>query len=359
MTRPRPDLKRLSKALMAWYGQNKRDLPWRRTDDPYAVWISEVMLQQTQVKTVVPYYRRFMELFPSLDRLARADLQLVLKAWEGLGYYSRARNLHRAARIVCEQMGGRFPDQWDDLRQLPGVGDYIASAVASIALHLPHAVVDGNVKRVLARIFMINVPVNQASAHKEFQQQADRLLDLARPGEFNQALMELGALICLPRRPLCRQCPLTYFCRAAGAGMVMNFPLRTRRRPVPTKEIAAAAIWKQGRLLLIQRPAQGLLGGLWELPAIIVPAGQDPQETCIAQVKKTLNLDISIQRSSTVVNHSYTHFKIRMTLYESRWLQGKVRLQGPEAFHWITPDQVGRFALHKAMAKAWPHIVPP
>jgi len=351
--------KRLTQSLMDWYAKNRRDLPWRRTHAPYAIWVSEVMLQQTQVKTVVPYYLKFMALYPAVDDLARAELQQVLKAWEGLGYYSRARNLHRAARIVSHEMPHGIPDQWDDLRRLPGIGNYIASALLSIAFEKPFAVVDGNVKRVLSRLFTLAAPVNQSASHDAFQQQADKLLDHQRPGDYNQAIMELGALVCLPRNPSCSQCPASPFCRAAAQGVVADFPKRNKRPPVPTKDLVAAVIWKRGRLLLTQRPTQGLLGGLWELPTGIVASGQDPETACLTHIKEALGLDITLNRRLTVIKHAYTHFKIRMTVYECRWRKGRVRLKWPPAFAWITPDQVDQYALHKAMAKAWPHIVTP
>jgi len=350
--------KRLTQTLVAWYTDNFRDLPWRRTHDPYAIWVSEVMLQQTQVKTVVPYYQRFMAMFPTLEDLARADLQQVLKIWEGLGYYSRARNLHRAAGIITRKMPQGIPDQWDELRRLPGIGDYIASAVLSIAFGQPFAVVDGNVKRVLSRLFALTAPVNQAGSHQVFRQLAEKLLDRRRPGDFNQAVMELGALVCLPRNPLCGQCPLAAFCRVKIQDKVTDFPKRILRAPVPTRDLVAAVIWKQGRLLITQRPAQGLLGGLWEFPAGIVAAGGDAETTCLEHIKGVVGLDIKLIRRLTVVKHAYTHFKIRMVVYECRWLRGSVRLQGPAAFHWITPEQIDGYALHKAMTKAWPHIVP-
>ena len=256
----------LTKALLDWYLGARRDLPWRRSGDPYAVWVSEVMLQQTQVKTVIPYYLRFLDAFPTVARLAQSDLEQVLKLWEGLGYYSRARNLHKSAGLVVSHYGGRIPDQWDTLHRLPGIGDYIAAAVLSIAYGRPYAVVDGNVKRVLARVFALSEPVNVAVSHKTFQQWANRLLDHDRPADYNQAIMELGALICQPRQPLCLQCPLINFCQAKMAGTTERFPVKIKRTPVPKKEVVAAVIRKNDRLLLVRRPDQGLLGGCGSCP---------------------------------------------------------------------------------------------
>jgi A/G-specific adenine glycosylase len=201
-----PDIARLRRRLLSWYDVHRRDLPWRRTREPYRIWVSEVMLQQTQVRTAIPFYRRFLQQFPTPAHLARADEQSVLKCWEGLGYYARARNLHRAAARVAAS-GGRVPDEWDAFRALPGVGNYIAAAVLSIAYGRPHAVVDGNVKRVLARLLALDLPVNAPAALRAFQAEAERLLDRRRPGDYNQALMELGALVCTPRAPDCGGCP--------------------------------------------------------------------------------------------------------------------------------------------------------
>src|SRR5512137_2692101 len=218
------DVARLRRRLLEWYQRQRRPLPWRETHDPYRIWVSEVMLQQTQVKTALPYYRRFLRQFPTLRKLAGADLGDVLKRWEGLGYYARARNLHRAAGMLAAGSGGRIPDRWDDFRALPGVGDYISAAVLSIAFDRPHAVVDGNVKRVLARLLAMAAPTNQTASHKIFQAEADRLLDRRHPGDFNQALMELGALVCAPTSPSCTLCPLIRCCAAHRGGTVARYP---------------------------------------------------------------------------------------------------------------------------------------
>ena len=208
----RSDCAAIRKALGTWYRRNARRLPWREKGDPYRVWLSEVMLQQTQVKTVLPYYERFTAAFPDIHHLAEADPQTVLKFWEGLGYYRRAHHLMAAARIIAREHGGRLPERRDAFRALPGVGDYIANAVMSIAFGQPHAVVDGNVKRVLARLWQLDTPVNRPSAHNRFQDLADRLLDRGDPSRHNQAVMELGALVCTPRQPACDACPAGAFC---------------------------------------------------------------------------------------------------------------------------------------------------
>jgi len=338
-------------ALGRWYTRARRDLPWRRTRDPYAVWISEVMLQQTQVKTVIPYYLRFLERFPDIQHLAAADEQSVLKAWEGLGYYSRARNLQRAARIVASSMAGRLPSDRDALKELPGVGDYIAAAVASIAFGRPWAVVDGNVKRVLARLFLVDTPVNLAVGHKQYQALADVLLDRQRPDRHNQAMMELGAVVCLPKSPRCGDCPLRRHCGALSENRQTEFPRKTARTRVPERAWVAGAVIKKGQVLLTQRPAQGLLAGLWEFPGGELLGG-DPSEACRQAIQATTDLQVSTPEHVVTVRHAYTHFKLQMDLFVCRWRGGRIRLNGPVAFKWVPPDRIERLPLHKAVHKA-------
>jgi A/G-specific adenine glycosylase len=346
----------LRKALADWYALYRRDLPWRRTSDPYRIWISEVMLQQTQVRTVEPYYHRFISRYPDVIRLARADLQSVLKLWEGLGYYSRARNLHKAAGIVASCMDGRMPDTWEALRGLPGIGDYIAAAVLSIAFGRAHAVVDGNVKRVMARLFLLDAPVNQASSHKVFHTLADRLLDKHNPGRHNQAAMELGALVCTPRAPRCPECPAGRFCAARRKGLTHLYPRRNRRQPVPTRRSVAGVVLKSGRMLLVRRPEDGLLGGLWEFPGGALPEGADPAVACRLQLKRAVNLDVRVARHMATISHSYTHFRLKLELYLCEWKSGRVCLSGPSDFKWLTVSGVGALPLHGAMHKALRHL---
>ena len=341
----------LGKSLVLWYNRNKRDLPWRRGKDPYAVWVSEAMLQQTQVQTVIPYYHRFLDRFPDLASLARADLQSVLKLWEGLGYYSRARNLHRAAGVVVEKENGRIPDTWERFRRLPGVGDYIAAAVLSIAFDQAHAVADGNVKRVIARLFLVDAPVNQASSHRVFNALAGQLLDRRRPGRHNQAMMELGALICTPREPRCGDCPVARFCQAPRRDMVRLYPRRTRRRPLPVRRMVAGVVFKKGKVLLVQRPEQGLLGGLWEFPGGVLDEDLDPAEACTGQLQRAVNLQVAIGRRLGAVSHAYTHFRLEMDVHLCRWISGRVRLNGSVRFKWLSPPRIEDLPLHGAAHK--------
>ena len=353
------DLDALRKALRIWYRKHQRQLPWRETKDPYRVWLSEVMLQQTQVKTVVPYYNRFLAAFPDVDRLAGADPQAVLKLWEGLGYYRRAHNLMAAARKVVQEWDGRLPDRRDAFRRLPGVGDYIANAVMSIAFHQPWAVVDGNVKRVLARLFRLDDPVNRSAAHPRFQDIADRLLDTADPATHNQALMELGALVCTPRQPNCDTCPLSTHCLAWQENAVDRYPVREKKAALPEHAMAAGVVVKKGRMLVVQRPDDGLLGGLWEFPGGRCRGRETALEACRQRVAEQTGLVVSVGEPITRVRHAYTHFKITLAVFACRWKSGRVRLDGPAAFRWVRRHDLASLPLPGAVKKILPHLSRP
>jgi A/G-specific adenine glycosylase len=341
-------------ALLKWYATHHRDLPWRRDSNPYGIWVSEVMLQQTQVKTVVPYYGRFMEAFPTVAALARADLEQVLKLWEGLGYYARARNLHKACQTVAADLKGVIPRDPGGFKALPGVGAYIAAAVLSIAFDLPLAVVDGNVKRVLARVFTMDDPVNHSPSHKNFQAKADRLLDRSCPGTFNQAVMELGALVCSPRNPGCTTCPLGQHCQALEAGRVDHFPHRNTTKPVPTVHIAAGVVKKQDKLLITLRKPEGLLGGLWEFPGGKVQAGEDAPSACVRELAEETGLRVGVTSHLARIKHAYTHFKIEMDVFICQYISGRVRLNGPVDHRWIFPGEIRQYPFPKANLKFIP-----
>ena len=255
--------------LLAWYDATKRDLPWRESGDPYRIWVSEVMLQQTRAETVIPYYERWMERFPTAVELAEASLEEVLLEWRGLGYYARARNLHRAANIVGRRFGGLLPRTEEGLRELPGIGEYTAAAIASIAFGLAVPAIDGNARRVFSRLFDLPAPTRG-----ELRGLASELVDPGRPGDFNQAVMEFGALRCTPRSPVCGGCPLERLCLAKSRGTVERRPAPRRRARVREVELAVlAAIDREARVLVVRRPEEGLLGGMWEFPAAEVKGG--------------------------------------------------------------------------------------
>jgi A/G-specific adenine glycosylase len=348
--------KQMRKALVAWYGANKRDLPWRNTRDPYQIWVSEVMLQQTQVKTVVPYFYRFIARFPDIHALAFSDLQAVLKRWEGLGYYSRARNLHRAAGIVVRDHGGVIPSTEAEFKQLPGVGDYIAAAVLSIAYDQPLAVVDGNVKRVLSRLFLCTAPVNHSASHTVFKRRAAELMDKTIPADYNQALMELGALVCKPTHPMCPECPLRTHCRASKGGRVGDFPRRKKAKPLPEHALAVGVVIKRGKLLITRRPEKGLLGGLWEFPNGSIDDQETPNAACLRHLKASTSITAEIDAFVTRINHAYTHFRITMDVFACGFISGRVRLNGPVDYRWVAFDEIKTYPLPKAVHKFMPAL---
>jgi len=344
----------IQRAVLDWYQVHQRQLPWRKMKDPYKIWVSEVMLQQTQVNTVLPYFKSFLKTFPTVADLARADLGMVLKAWEGLGYYGRARHLHQAARRIVREMDGRIPDSWDEFRKLPGVGDYIASAVQSIAFGNAHAVVDGNVKRVLSRLFLIEAPVNHAASQRVFQEKATLLMGDAEPGRFNQALMELGALICKPGNPLCAACCLSSHCLAFCTNQAQDYPKRKKRGPVPMRRVAAGVVRRNGKMLITRRKPEGLLGGLWEFPGGKIHQGEDPMDACVREIREETGICVKVERHLALVKHAYTHFKIEMDVFQCGYVSGTIRLNGPDAFRWIRLKEIDQYPFPKANLKFIP-----
>ncbi len=351
-------MKSVQKKLLDWYEKHHRSLPWRRSSDPYRIWVSEVMLQQTQVKTVIPYYNRFLSAFPEAEILAEADLQEVLKLWEGLGYYARARNLHRAAQVLMKHHGGIVPQDLSSLKALPGIGDYIAAAVSSIAFGKPHAVVDGNVKRVLARFHKTDLPTNDPAAGKVFKAAADAFLEKSKPGTFNQAIMELGALVCTPRNPDCHLCPMASKCRAFQEKVVDKYPQRIKKAGIPEYRIAVGVIWKDSRVLITQRKPEGLLGGLWEFPGGKLQNGETPSAACIREIAEEVSLVVETEDRIARIRHAYTHFKIVMDVFRCIYLNGRIKLRGPVDYRWIRLPEIDRFPFPGANRKFIPLIKP-
>jgi A/G-specific adenine glycosylase len=291
----------LARRLLAWYGKNRRDLPWRRTRDPYRVWVSEVLLQQTRVPQAAPYYERFLARFPTLRSLADAPLDDVLKAWEGLGYYARARNLHAAAKEMVEAHGGRIPSDEKTLAGLPGFGPYTTNAVLSIAYGQDRAVADGNVERVLSRVLKL-----EKDDRAEVQARAQGMLPRGRAGDFNQALMDLGSTVCTPRAPKCGECPLAGLCRAHAEGREEDYPRKARRGARPVRRAVALLAREGERVLLVKRPDRGLLGGLWSLP----------QRSTAGELAR--DFGVRGLRRLGRVRHEYSHFTLELEVYRAR-----------------------------------------
>jgi len=335
----------LRRPLLDWYRRHRRDLPWRRTRDPYRIWVSEVMLQQTTVKTATPYYEAFVAAFPDLASLARAGEEEVLARWSGLGYYHRARNLHRGARHVVERHGGRFPRSLDAALAVPGVGLYTASAVLSIAHGVPLPVVDGNVRRVLARVFALRGPGWRADA--SFYNKADELLDREAPGDWNQAVMELGATVCLPRRPACPACPLRAHCAARSLGIVDELPEgRARRAPV-TVTVAAALVEEGGRVLLVRRGEGRLMGRMWEVPQTSLEARGLPD--LVRELKERHGLHLVPGKLVARGRHAITFRRIRLEAYSSRLRRRPPA--DPERFRWVRPEEIGALPVSSLTGK--------
>jgi A/G-specific adenine glycosylase len=327
--------------LLDWYRANRRDLPWRRTRDPYAIWISEAMLQQTRVETVIPYYERFLERFPDVLALASADLDDVLGAWSGLGYYSRARNLKRAAEQLARERGGALPSEAAALRELPGVGRYTAGAIASIAFDRPEPVLDGNVMRVLARLLDLREDVTRPATARRLWQEAAALARGPSPGELNQALMELGATLCTPRAPRCPDCPLARRCRAHRAGDPESLP-RKARKPAPRRMEAVAALCvRRGRALAVRRPPHGLLGGLWELPGGELAPRERPAAGLLRALRERVGLRVARLEPAGAVEHAFTHRRLRLHVFRCEGTAGRTRLAGFDAHRWLSPAQLG------------------
>ena len=337
--------------LKEWFASCHRNLPWRETRDPYSIWVSEVMLQQTQVNTVIPYYRRFTERFSTVLLLADADFQEALKLWEGLGYYSRIRNFHKAAERVRDHFGGVVPQDWMSFRALPGVGDYIAAAVLSIASGQPYAVVDGNVKRVLARLLLMNMPTNHPTSHKVYLEPALQLLDTGDPGLHNQALMELGAMVCKPAAPLCETCPVQTDCMAFRLRQTVNYPHRLKKPDTPLYAVAVGVVYRDDRVLITQRKPDGLLGGLWEFPGGKIREMESAEDACIREIREETGISVCVQSHLTQVRHAYTHFKIVMDVFICRYLEGSVRLNGPCDYRWAAMDELERYPFPGANRK--------
>lgn len=336
---------RTADSLLGWYQDRERDVPWRGETDPYRIWVAEVMAQQTRLETVRERYPTFVALFPDVRTLARADRDQVLKAWEGLGYYARARNLHRAARMVVERHGGKLPADPNALRALPGVGAYTAGAVASLAFAAAEPAVDGNARRVLARLLDMETPT--AGALDE----AARELLRVRPeaaAELNQALMDLGATVCTPGSPDCHACPVSEECLALERGTVAERPPSRGRGPIPHRDVAVGVVWRGERVLVQRRPEGGLLGGLWEFPGGKVEPGERPRDAVSREIREETGLRVAVGELVERVEHAYSHFRITLHAYHARHVSGEPRPRAATAWRWAEPSRLHELAFPAA-----------
>lgn len=341
----------MGQILLQWHRPLLREMPWRDTHDPYRIWVSEVMLHQTQARTVVPYFQRFLLSFPDVKSLSAASLDDVLKLWQGLGYYARARNLHAAARLIVEKHGGVIPATRRDLQALPGVGPYTVGAILSVAYGQDEPVVDGNVVRVLCRVFNITGDPTRASVRRSLWQLAGQLLPPGRAGDFNQALMDLGAIVCTPRSPKCELCPWQDFCQAHRLGVQVQRPVQPERRTVPHYDIAVGVIGRRDCILIAKRPAKGLLGGLWEFPGGKIEPGEKPEEALVREAREELGIEVGDATPFMVVRHAYTHFKVTLHVMRCRYLSGEPQCHACDAWRWEKVENLKNYAFPAANQK--------
>ncbi len=335
----------VASALLGWFSESARPMPWRETTDPYRIWLSEIMLQQTQVATVAPYYRRFLEAFPDVERLALAPEDLLMKQWEGLGYYARARNLQKCAAIVVREHGGRFPADPECLEALPGIGRSTAGAIASIAFGKDAAILDGNVKRVVARLGAITGDPSRSAVKERMWEVSRQITVPGRGREIALAMMDLGALVCTPRRPDCRVCPLSGWCRAFLAGTPEAFPEKVERKSRPVREAVAAVIEDgDGRVLIRKRPAGGLLGGLWEFPGGFLEPGESQESALVRWGREAGLSSLTPSEMFATIRHAFTHFGLRLHGWRCR-VDGDI----PEsAGIWVTRNDLSNHAFPRA-----------
>jgi A/G-specific adenine glycosylase len=340
-------INRMTLSLLEWYNREKRILPFRNIDNPYKIWLSEIMLQQTQVDTMIPYFNRWIKKYPTLQSVANEDQEKLLKMWEGLGYYSRCRNFHKAIKIVFNQYSGIVPNNWTDFRALPGVGDYTAAAVLSIAYHQPYPVIDGNVKRVMARLLGLKnlIKRNMSRMNRYLNEHISKDF----PGDFNQGMMELGAGICSPKNPDCGKCPVSNFCKGFLMGSPESYPKYIKKEKTPHYEIVAGIIWRDDKFYIQKRGEKGMLAGLWEFPGGKVEKGETLEEALQREIKEECGALPKVLKKIGTIKHAYTHFSITFHGYHCE--ENGTPLQNKEFSNWIRPDQIDDFPFPKANHK--------
>jgi len=349
--------------LLNWYHKNARVLPWRATKDPYTIWVSEIMLQQTQVQTVIPYYERWMRVFPTLSNLAVSSEDKVLKLWEGLGYYSRARNLQKAAKKIMLEHGGQIPKNFDVLLTLPGIGRYTAGAITSIAFGLPYPVLDANVIRVLSRVYAMKESLALSSTVKKLWDLATQLIQSCgrlsnkNPGDFNQALMELGATLCSPKKPSCLLCPLRKECLAWKTEDPENFPRKAPKKKAKKMDVAIGILWNRKKVLIQKRAPTGLWGGLWEFPGGKVETGETPEEGLLREMREELGVKVKICQKRKTILHAYTQFRVTLYPFDCILETGTPKNKAATELKWVSVDRLHAYAFPSANGKLIPHLI--
>jgi A/G-specific adenine glycosylase len=342
--------------LLAWFSAEQRDLPWRKDRDPYKVWVSEIMLQQTKVDTVIPYFNRFIEKFPTIEALATADEEDVLKAWEGLGYYSRARNLQSAVQEVKAKYDGKVPDSPKEISSLKGVGPYTSGAILSIAYGIPEPAVDGNVMRVLSRILSIWIDIAKPSSRKVFEEAVRKLISHENPSFFNQALMELGAIICTPTSPSCLLCPVREHCHGFHEGVQAELPVKTKKKSTRIVKMSAVVLFTEDNKVVIhKRPEEGLLANLWEFPNTEVVDLQSPRKQLEQYIEKEYRMKVAINPGViTTIRHVFSHLTWEIEVYTGKLLHTEKKLPRLEI---VTDEELSKYAFPVSHQKIWKTVV--
>ena len=336
----------ISTSILTWFDIAKRDLPFRNNKNPYNIWVSEIMLQQTKVETVIPYYNNWIKKYPDIVSVAKAPESNLLKTWEGLGYYARCRNFHKAAKIVCKDYDSNIPSSWDKFRSLPGVGDYTAGAVLSIAFNKPFIALDGNVKRVMARVMGRRKLSNNNL--KLMISRLNKWLDYNRPGDFNEAMMELGACVCLPKSPKCYDCPINKFCVAFKSGNPLGYPIKVKKKKMPHYTFVGGLIRDKNKILIQQRD-ENMLNGMWEIPNKKVKSVKGIVKVLKNYIMDHYGLNITVEKQLGIINHSYSHFKIDIILMDC--IKAGEVIKQNKRYKWIKKSEIVNYPFHKVNHK--------
>ena len=348
---------KINRTIIEWYKHNGRDLPWRHTKHPYPIWVSEVMLQQTQVHTVIPYYHRFLKKFPTIRSLANASGQEILKVWENLGYYARARHLHEAAKKILTHHGGEMPGTLSDLLNLPGIGRYTAAAILCFAFGKRIPAVDGNVRRIVSRLHAIQSPSTQKGIEKHIHELTEALIPEKNPGDFMQALMDLGSKICTPQNPDCKHCPLNTSCMALREGLQEKIPVTKKRPPLPHKHVMAGLIVDQmGRFIIVRRFNQGLLGGLWKFPGGEKKQGETKKGALKRTIREEIGIQVAVHETVSSIKHAFTHFRITLHAFHCQRIRGTLRSLECADLAWVSLEDIHQYPFSKADRKIIEHL---
>lgn len=347
---------KFQKKILSWYRKNKVEFPWRLTNDPYKIWVSEIMLQQTQVTTVIPFYNNWIQKFPTLNDVANASDDDLFKYWEGLGYYNRVNNFRAACNEVIKKYNGKVPSEKVELMQLKGIGDYTSSAIASIAFNKKNYVIDGNVKRVMSRILCLK-DYSKVSMHKLSNFLSENICK-NNPGDFNQGLMDLGRNICKPKNPDCNICPVEFSCQAKADDSIFLYPkTKPKKKKSPHYNVGVGIIWREGKILITKRKKNTLLGGLWEFPGGKKNVKESIKECIKREIFEELEIEVEVLNFITTVEHKYSHFSITLHAYNCSFAKGKIKCNSADAWQWIKPHQLDTLPFPKANHYIFPHIL--